>query len=52
MNLTFLILDIFSFVVLRNTAVADIILVRWNAVEALEQYGSRKGFKGIQVNKQ
>lgn len=44
--------DIFSFVLVRNTTFADIVFVRWNAVEALEQYGCRKGFKGIQVNKQ
>lgn len=41
--------DFLSSVVLRYSAIADIIPVRWNAVEALEGNGRWKGFKGIQV---
>lgn len=43
--------DIVSSVVLRYTALTDIIFICRNVVEALEGHGSWKGFKGIQVNK-
>lgn len=39
-------------VVLRNTALIDIIFIRRNVVEALESHRSWKGFEGIQVCRQ